>query len=308
MAVPGGCPGGGKKWPKLSRLGELLNTQKNVHFFPPRGGRPGGAPRGGPGGVPGTPLRGGQKGTQNPPFWGGPVIQIDIYRPPRGVPRRGSPGGSPGGSRGGPRGVPRGGRPGGARPGGARGAPARPRKFSRARSLAPPPGRGGSRGGTRGVPVWGLSRHSETTGPVSTDPVCDTPVGVLPTAPDASRPLRGWRPVAPRHVVQWRDVTLCLGDPAPRRALRGHGDPLVRMHATRSRQLTACAALRAWSWVLQAGQHRVDASAGAVARRNHSPGGKSVSGDAPAGSRPLALARPWDRGHLSPVGSDRRQT
>ena len=33
--------GGGKKWPKLSRLGELLNTQKNVHFFAPRGG-PGG--------------------------------------------------------------------------------------------------------------------------------------------------------------------------------------------------------------------------------------------------------------------------
>ena len=43
---PQGCPqncpkmGGGKKWPKLSRLGELLNTQKNVHFFVPR---PGGA-------------------------------------------------------------------------------------------------------------------------------------------------------------------------------------------------------------------------------------------------------------------------
>ena len=33
----GAVPGGAKKWPKLSRLGELLNTQKNVHFFAPRG-------------------------------------------------------------------------------------------------------------------------------------------------------------------------------------------------------------------------------------------------------------------------------
>ena len=47
--------GGPKKGPKLSRLGELLNTQKNVHFLAPR------APRGpGPkmytqGGTPWTP-------------------------------------------------------------------------------------------------------------------------------------------------------------------------------------------------------------------------------------------------------------
>ena len=51
--------GGWKKWPKLSRLGELLNTQKNVHFFPPGAGARAGArgtPRGVPGGVPrGTP-------------------------------------------------------------------------------------------------------------------------------------------------------------------------------------------------------------------------------------------------------------
>ena len=64
---PGGilggvCPGGGgsagklsqetvpKKVGKLSRLGELLNTQKNVHFFAPRAR---GAPRGAPG--PGGP-------------------------------------------------------------------------------------------------------------------------------------------------------------------------------------------------------------------------------------------------------------
>ena len=43
----GAVPGGAKKWPKLSRLGELLNTQKNVHFFAPRGGPPRGAPPGG---------------------------------------------------------------------------------------------------------------------------------------------------------------------------------------------------------------------------------------------------------------------
>ena len=37
---PGPCPGGPKKGKNLSRLGELLNTQKNVHFLPP--GAPGG--------------------------------------------------------------------------------------------------------------------------------------------------------------------------------------------------------------------------------------------------------------------------
>ena len=44
--------GGPKKWPKLSRLGELLNTQKNVHFFAPRGGPPRGAQKCTPGGPP----------------------------------------------------------------------------------------------------------------------------------------------------------------------------------------------------------------------------------------------------------------
>ena len=34
-------PRGRKKVTKLSRLGELLNTQKNVHFFAPRADRPG---------------------------------------------------------------------------------------------------------------------------------------------------------------------------------------------------------------------------------------------------------------------------
>ena len=39
--------GGPKKGPKLSRLGELLNTQKNVHFFAPRGDGPPDGPLGG---------------------------------------------------------------------------------------------------------------------------------------------------------------------------------------------------------------------------------------------------------------------
>ena len=34
--------------PKLSRLGELLNTQKNVHFLAPRARGPKNAPRGVP--------------------------------------------------------------------------------------------------------------------------------------------------------------------------------------------------------------------------------------------------------------------
>jgi len=57
-----------------------------------------------------------------------------------------------------------------------------------------------------------------------------------------------------------------------------------------------CAALRAWSWVFQASQHREMVSAGAVARRNHSLGKIAVSGDAPAGSRPLALDPPSEPG------------
>ena len=68
---PGGAKNGGtwqgssEKSPIIpSRLGELLNTQKNVHFL---------APRGPPGPPPGTPLGGAQNG-----------------------PSRGVPGGSPG--------------------------------------------------------------------------------------------------------------------------------------------------------------------------------------------------------------------
>lgn len=49
----------GKKGLKLSRLGELLNTQKNVHFFAPAGLPGGGAPREA------------QKCTQNGPILGG---------------------------------------------------------------------------------------------------------------------------------------------------------------------------------------------------------------------------------------------
>ena len=106
------CPklsqnGGGKKWPKLSRLGELLNTQKNVHFFAPRG-TPRGAKSAPPGG---TPLSN---------------INIYIYRPKMAI--FGPQNGGVRGARG--------------RPGGARGAPDfPPGKFSG--SLACP---GGSRG------------------------------------------------------------------------------------------------------------------------------------------------------------------
>ena len=41
-----GGPGGPKKGLHLSRLGELLNTQKNVHFLAPPGGAPRGAQNG----------------------------------------------------------------------------------------------------------------------------------------------------------------------------------------------------------------------------------------------------------------------
>ena len=99
--------GAGKTVPKLSRLGELLNTQKNVHFLPPRG-----------------PPRGAKKSTQGgiPP---GPpvVIQNNIV---------GGPEGPPSGGPGGPRGA-RGARgaPGGARAGG--------RKFPPGESQPNPP-------------------------------------------------------------------------------------------------------------------------------------------------------------------------
>ena len=48
-----------------SRLGELLNTLENVHFFPPRGVPPGGVNFGGPGGP-----------SQKPPFWPNPYYVL----------------------------------------------------------------------------------------------------------------------------------------------------------------------------------------------------------------------------------------
>jgi len=69
MGGPWGRPKNRKKWPKLSRLGELLNTQKNVHFFPAR------APaRGAPGeGPPGGPRRGSKRAPPGAPLDGGSV-------------------------------------------------------------------------------------------------------------------------------------------------------------------------------------------------------------------------------------------
>ena len=85
----------------LSRLGELLNTQKNVHFFAP------------PGGPPPAPPQGGSKwpnydlfsygsaiaiGAPNGPFWGaqkGPKMgpgENPKFRPPPRAPRAGAPG------------------------------------------------------------------------------------------------------------------------------------------------------------------------------------------------------------------------
>ena len=105
----GGCPGppflarpgrGAKIVPKLSRLGELLNTQKNVHFFVPRGppgGPPGGAHFGGIFYTPQIPplivksfIRGSRKGSKKGPFWG-PFL--GHFWAPRGPP---GPGGAPG--------------------------------------------------------------------------------------------------------------------------------------------------------------------------------------------------------------------
>ena len=146
MAVPGGAVPDPKKWPKLSRLGELLNTQKNVHFFVPGAGPGGGA-------------RGGSRG--------------------------GSRGGCPGGC-----------------PGGAPGGPAPPGNFP-ARPPAPARGRPG------GVAGEG---HLQVTHPVITDTVCDVQCrGLSLRRRVFGRPLRGCCPVTPRHVVQLRDVTLCLG-------------------------------------------------------------------------------------------------
>ena len=49
--------------PNLSRLGELLNTQKNHTFLPPRGA---------PGGVPGPPWEGGPRPPRRGALWGPP--------------------------------------------------------------------------------------------------------------------------------------------------------------------------------------------------------------------------------------------
>ena len=101
----GGSRGGRKKWPKLSRLGELLNTQKNVHFFAPRGTPPGGGVRGGFWGVVSDPPK-------NPLL----NTKYSLFGPK--TAQNGGPGGAarepPGGAPGAPRGRPPGGAPGGA--------------------------------------------------------------------------------------------------------------------------------------------------------------------------------------------------
>ena len=93
----GGPPGGaknGQKWgpgkcPILSRLGELLNTLRNVHIFRRRpGGPPGGPPQdppsgGGPWGVLQGGLREGrQDGSNHPPRYppiGTPTLTLSVY-------------------------------------------------------------------------------------------------------------------------------------------------------------------------------------------------------------------------------------
>ena len=111
---PGGRPGaarGRKKWPKLSRLGELLNTQKNVHFFALPGGAPGAGQK--------CTSRGGPPGGVKTPLY------VQINTDPGPDPAQNGPpgGGRPGGSRGAR----------GAR--GARGGPGRP---GPPREISPP--------------------------------------------------------------------------------------------------------------------------------------------------------------------------
>ena len=96
----GFCPGGGPgKCPILSRLGELLNTQKNVHAGPPPGAPPG-APR--EGGLGGYPREGGLGAPQELEK----ILNMAPWGPKRGV-REGSRPGPPGAPRG-PPGAPRG--------------------------------------------------------------------------------------------------------------------------------------------------------------------------------------------------------
>ena len=117
--VPPHTPQNPRFWPTpdfgqnsgiLSRLGELLNTQKNVHFLSPRG-----APRVGGGGVP-----------PYPPFHIIIVLLLTPKPPILGVPG-GGPGGAPGGPPGGPPGrgprAPARARPGRGAPGGPPGTP-----------------------------------------------------------------------------------------------------------------------------------------------------------------------------------------
>ena len=98
--------GGPKKGPKLSRLGELLNTQKNVHFLAPRAPRGPGAQNVHPGGYP-----------LDPPF--------DCKIPLEMVPKGPILGAHTGGPRRAPGGAP--GAPGGPGPGGRKFPPAGPR-------------------------------------------------------------------------------------------------------------------------------------------------------------------------------------
>ena len=101
--------GGGKKGPKLSRLGELLNTQKNVHFFAP----PGGSPPGSPKVHPRRPPKGGFLRRIRSSFGPKKAQKWPILGVPEGVPGRprgapGRPGPGPEISRARPRGSPRG--------------------------------------------------------------------------------------------------------------------------------------------------------------------------------------------------------
>ena len=111
---PGGLSRGGNF---LSRMGELLNTQKNVHFFGS------GAPPGGP-----PPYGGSQRDPPNPPFLYISFLLRTFWGAILGGPRRG-----PGGPRGGPRGGPGGGGP-----------------------RAPAPGARAPGGGPRGGPPGGV--------------------------------------------------------------------------------------------------------------------------------------------------------
>ena len=152
MGGPAGVSPGPPGRPKLSRLGELLNTQKNVHFFAPPGGAPRGASRGVPKCTPWGPPSGGSTNGKN-----------YIYGPKTG-PKRGSRRGLPGGLPGGPRGAPGRGAPGA---GGPAPPPGRPRAGGPAGGV---PG-GGPGGGPGGVPGQGFRRASH--GPISTDPTGD---------------------------------------------------------------------------------------------------------------------------------------